>query len=205
MFELTPLPYATDALAPAISRRVLELHHGKHHAAYVKKTNELLSKSEIKADTLEDVIAQARGAHQTLFNNAAQAWNHGFYWRCMTPGGAAPAEEIAHAITRSFGGMDAFRSEFLERGQSHFASGWIWLVSDAAGALSFWEGHDAETPVARNIGAPVLVCDVWEHAYYLDRENQRAPYLEAWFDIIDWRFASEQWRAARGEGEGWRY
>jgi Fe-Mn family superoxide dismutase len=194
MFELPDLPYAENALEPHMSRETLNTHHKKHHAAYVKKTNELLEKSKIKAGTLEEVI---RAAHEqgerTLFNQSAQIWNHSFFWNSMTPDYAPPDAEFGKVLEKSFGSLDKLRDEFIKRGVGHFGSGYLWLVR-AGDKIELADLHDADTPI-KDVGAkPLLNCDLWEHAYYIDRKQARDEYLGVFFDkLINWRFAAEQW------------
>ena len=206
MFQLTPLPYAQGALAPVISERTLQFHHGKHHAAYVKTLNELLEKKGDKPKSLEEVIVEAgRSGEAKLFNNAAQAWNHAFFWESMRPaGGAAPGGELARLI-QDFGGQQALNDAFVEEGFGHFASGWVWLVTGSDG-LKVISTHDAEDTLIREGLFPLLVCDVWEHAYYLDYKNDRKAFLERWFEsLANWDFAAAQLAAADGSGAGFRY
>ena len=204
MFVLTKLPYAEDALAPAISADTVKTHYHKHHAAYVEKTNDLAAKQNLADVALEDLIARARGhKDQALFNQAAQAWNHGFYWESMTPTGGGDMGALAAAIANAFGDAAGFRTHFLDAGEQHFGSGWLWLVRQAD-EVKLAARHDADNPLG-GPGKPLLVCDLWEHAYYLDRKNLRRAYLEAWFDkLANWSFAETQWRAAEAGG-GWRY
>ena len=207
MFPLTPLPYAPDALAPVLSADTLNTHHGKHHAKYVDTMNELLAKHEHGPfATVEDVVRHAHAHKEAkLFNNAGQAWNHGFFWQCMTPDYAAPEGALAEAIERDLGGLEALRTRFVEEGATHFASGWAWLVV-RGGKLEVISTHDADTALVTEGATPVLVCDVWEHAYYLDHKQDRKGFLEGWFDrLANWRFAAEQYQAAISGGTGWRY
>jgi len=207
MFALPDLPYAFDALAPAMSDKTLHFHHDKHHAAYVKTTNELLSKAGKTPKNLEDVIREAsKAGEKKLFNNAAQAWNHGFFWVSMAPKGEKPTGDLAKAISDTFGDLAALRTKFVEEGAGHFGSGWVWLVADDSGKLEVRSTHDAEDLVTHQGATPLLVCDLWEHAYYLDHQNNRKGFLEAWFDgLANWSFAARQFAAARGQGEAWRY
>jgi Fe-Mn family superoxide dismutase len=208
MFTLPPLPYAYDALSPVISDRTLKFHHDKHHATYVKTLNELLEKKGGGASSLEEVIAGAAKASEAkLFNNAAQAWNHAFFWVSMTPDKSEPKGDLAGAIAEAFGGTDQLKTAFVKEGAGHFASGWVWLAAEAGGRkLKVLSTHDAEDLVTQPDLTPLLVCDLWEHAYYLDHQNDRKGFLEAWFDALpDWNFAERQLRAARGEGETWRH
>jgi Fe-Mn family superoxide dismutase len=187
-----------------ISARTLEIHHGRHHAKYVETVNAIVAASPQAAETLEDVIRRAAASDRKLFNNAAQAWNHAFYWASMTPRFAAPQAELAGAIRTAFGDLQGLREAFLAQAAAHFGSGWAWLaVQD--GALSLFTTHDADTVVSRNL-TPLRVCDLWEHAYYLDHQNARAAYLSGWWDrLAHWDFALAQFRAAASGGRTWRY
>jgi Fe-Mn family superoxide dismutase len=200
MFQLPPLPYDYDALEPVVSADTLHYHHDKHHKTYVDTLNKLVAETGETPKSLEDVIKSAEGK---LFNNAAQAWNHAFFWHSMTPDKGAPAGDIAKVI-EAFGGLADLRKKFVEEGAGHFASGWVWIIADG-GALKVISTHDADTPIKRD-QTPILVCDVWEHAYYLDYQNDRKVFLEAWFDrLANWRFAEKQLNAAMGSGEPFKY
>ena len=203
VFTLPPLPYAYDALTPVMSEQTLRTHHGKHHARYIEVTNSLLA-GQAPA-TLEAVVAAAEAAGDAkLFNNAAQALNHAFFWSCMSPQTTRPSGPLAEAIAAFPGGAEGLKERFLAEGAGHFGSGWVWLVSDR-GALGIVSTHDAATTVGGE-AVPLLVCDVWEHAYYLDHKNDRAAFLKAWWDrAIDWDFASAQHRAAREGGALWSF
>ena len=207
MLTLPELPYAYDALAPAMSAETLHLHHDKHHATYVEKANELAQKAGLGDLALEDLICAARNAKdQKLFNNAAQAWNHGFFWECMTPDKAAPSGALADAIAAAFGDLAGLKKAFVEEGVNHFASGWVWLVHDAGKGLEVISTHDADDTFTKDADFPLLVCDVWEHAYYLDCKNDRKAYLTRWFDeLANWSFAQRQLEARQGGGKGYRY
>jgi Fe-Mn family superoxide dismutase len=208
MFKLPDLPYAQSALEPVISARTLEFHHGKHHATYVKTLNELLEKKGQAPTSLEAVIQEAAKSRDEakLFNNAAQTWNHTFFWTVMTPDRQQPTGELLTAITQAFGDVAGLRKAFVEEGAAHFASGWVWLVANAEGALKVISTHDADDTVPKPGLTPLLVCDVWEHAYYLDHQNNRKGFLEAWFDTLpNWSFAAAQFAAANGRGEAWRH
>jgi len=198
--SLMPLPYGTDALAPAISAATLEVHHGKHHKAYVDKTNAAIAGGPLDHATLEEIVASSRGRDQKLFNNAAQTWNHGFYWASLSPQANAPEGELLAAIERNFGGVDALVEQLAAGGADHFASGWVWLVEDG-GKLAVEETHDADTP-ADGTANPLLVIDLWEHAYYLDRKNARPEYLKAVLgEVLNWDFAAENLQ----RGTRWTY
>ena len=206
MYILPELPYDNAALAPFVSAETLKVHHGKHHKAYVEKTNELATEVGLADRSLEDMVREAhKRGDQLLFNNAAQAWNHGFFWQCMrAPGGPGPAEVLSAAIRKAFGGLDDLKKAFVEEGVGHFGSGWVWIVKGSAG-LAVISTHDAEDTLIREDLTPVLVCDLWEHAYYLDYKNDRKAFLERWFDnIADWNFAATQFEADRA-GAGFRY
>jgi len=201
MFILPDLPYGYGDLSPVLSEVTLRTHHGKHHARYVQVTNDLLAAQGRHVDALETVVRAAEAAgDRKLFNNAAQAWNHGFFWQCMRPGGAPPAGELVAAIDRTFGGLADLREAFQAQGTGHFGSGWVWLVA-TDGNLSVISTHDAATLLTAPGVTPLLVCDVWEHAYYLDHKNDRAGFLDAWWDrLANWEFAEHQYAAARAGG-----
>jgi superoxide dismutase, Fe-Mn family len=206
MFELPPLPYEYDALEPTMSAETLQFHHDKHHKAYVTKTNDLAPKAGLEGRSLEDVVREARRQGDTkLFNNAAQAWNHAFFWQCMSPDAGQPSGALAEAIDQAFGGLGDFKKAFAEEGAGHFASGWVWLVAGSEG-LKVISTHDADDILVREGLFPLLVCDLWEHAYYLDYQNDRPGFLKRWLDgVADWSFAERQLAAANGHGEGFRY
>jgi Fe-Mn family superoxide dismutase len=187
-FSLPPLPYELDALAPHLSRETLELHHGKHHQKYVDTLNELVpGKSDADLDA---VICGTDD--QKVFNNAAQHWNHSFYWRGMAPGGGGePTGELAEAIEREFGSYDAFRKQLAAAAETHFASGWAWLVHDGS-RLLVTSTHDADLPLKHGQKA-LLTIDVWEHAYYVDYRNKRPDYIAAFLDhLVNWDFVVAQ-------------
>jgi Fe-Mn family superoxide dismutase len=190
--ELPELPFAQTALEPHISAETLQFHHGKHHAKYVANLNELIVGTEFEDQPLEEIIRQATGK---VFNNAAQAWNHTFYWQCLSPkGGGAPQGDLAQAIEQQFESLDQFKQQFADAATSLFGSGWTWLVKGADGKLGIEQGANADTPL-RTGGAPLLTCDVWEHAYYIDYRNARPKYLEAFWKIVNWDFAARQLEA----------
>jgi len=192
-FKLEPLPYDQRALEPRIGRETVALHYEKHHAGYVKKLNELVADRPEATATLESLIRSSEGA---IFDNAAQIWNHDFYWRSMHPdGGGAPEGALNEGILASFGGFEQLRREFLEAGTAHFGSGWVWLVSHH-GRLRITTTPDADLPL-RYGDVSILCADLWEHAYYLDYHNERARYLEAFFDhLANWDFALANWTRA---------
>jgi Fe-Mn family superoxide dismutase len=207
MFSLPDLPYPYDALEPVISDRTLHFHHDKHHATYVKTLNELLEKTGKSPSSLEAVIRDAaKVGDKKLFNNAAQAWNHSFFWVAMTREREQPQGDLAAAIKASFGDLDALKTAFVAEGAGHFGSGWVWLVADKSGALKVRSTHDADDTLTQDGLTPLLVCDLWEHAYYLDHQNDRKGFLEAWFDALPhWSFAGFQLKAARGDGQAWHH
>jgi|SRR5580658_187049 Fe-Mn family superoxide dismutase len=207
MFVLPDLPYGYGALAPVISERTMRFHHDKHHGTYVKTTNELVEAAKASPASLEDVIRGARSAGDTkLFNNAAQAWNHGFFWEAMAPSGAKPDGKLAAAIKDAFGDLGALKTQFVKDGAEHFGSGWVWLLDDRDRKLKVRATHDAEDMVTNPGQTPLIVCDLWEHAYYLDHQNDRKGFLEAWFDALpNWSFAARQLEAAASGNGGWKY
>jgi len=186
-FELPPLPYAQDALEPHISAETLEYHYGKHHNTYVVNLNKLTEGTDNAGKSLEEIIKSASGG---IFNNAAQVWNHTFYWNCLSPtGGGAPTGALAAAIDDAFGGFDAFKEKFSTSAATNFGSGWTWLVKDGAGKLSIVNTSNAGCPITDGV-TPVLTCDVWEHAYYIDYRNARPKYVEAFWNLVNWDFAA---------------
>ncbi len=206
MYVLPDLPYDYEALEPTISGDTLHLHHDKHHKAYVEKTNELAEKAGLAGKPLEDVVREAaRTDDKTLFNNAAQAWNHAFFWQCMAPGGKACTGSLKAEIVKTFGSVDAFKDAFIKEGVGHFGSGWVWLVTGSEG-LKVISTHDAQDTLVKEGLFPLLVCDLWEHAYYLDYQNDRKGFLKAWLDgAANYFFGEQQMFAADGKGDGFRY
>jgi Fe-Mn family superoxide dismutase len=206
MFRLPELPYGYDSLAPVVSAETLHVHHDKHHAKYVDTMNDLLKARSQAVGALEDVVRQAAAAGETkLYNNAAQAWNHAFFWDSMAPGGPVAGEALRTAADSAFGSWDKLRARFVEEGVGHFASGWTWIVA-RDGAVEVLSTHDAGAFDQFDGATPLLVCDVWEHAYYLDYKQDRKGFLERWFDgVANWPLAERQWRAASGDGALWRY
>lgn len=199
-FELLPLPYDSEALAPAISAETLSYHHGKHHNTYITKMNDAISGTDLDGKSLEDVIVAARGSNQGLFNNAAQSWNHGFYWHSLTPSSNGPSGDLADMIDAAFGSLDDLKAQLEARGAGHFASGWVWLA-EKDGKLSIEETHDGDT-IADSGFNPLLVIDVWEHAYYIDHRNARPAYLKAVVnDLLNWDFAADN----LARGSAWTY
>ncbi|MCB9525542.1 MAG: superoxide dismutase [Myxococcales bacterium] len=188
-FTLPALPYSKDALSPHISAETLEFHHGKHHQAYVNNLNAAVAANpELQGKSLEEIIASASGG---VFNNAAQVWNHTFYWHSMSPnGGGEPTGAIADAIEKAFGSFDDFKAKFAAAAGGQFGSGWAWLVKDADGNLSITTTGNAGTPLTEGL-TPILTCDVWEHAYYVDFRNDRGGYVKAWWNLVNWEFANK--------------
>ncbi len=181
--ELPKLPYAQDALEPYISARTLEFHYGKHHQAYVTNLNKLIVGTEFENASLEDIIRKATGG---IFNNGAQVWNHTFYWNCLKPnGGGVPTGALAEAISKNFGSFDAFKEKFSTAAATLFGSGWAWLVKKADGSLEIVQESNAGNPL-RNGSTPLLTCDVWEHAYYIDKQNARPTYISDFWNLVDW-------------------
>ncbi|MAM00549.1 superoxide dismutase [Hydrocarboniclastica marina] len=190
-FELPPLPYEKNALEPHISAETLEFHHDKHHNAYVEKMNGMIKGTEDENKSLEDIIKSASGG---LFNQAAQVWNHTFYWHCMSPnGGGAPTGAVADAINSAFGSFDKFKEEFAAKCVGNFGSGWTWLVKKADGSVAIVNTDDAETPLTTQ-DKPLLTCDVWEHAYYIDYRNARPKYVEAFWNVVNWEFVNKNFQ-----------
>lgn len=207
-FSLPPLPFDKSALEPAISANTLNYHYDKHHAAYFKKTNDAVSGTDLENESLEDVVRTARReGKQGLINNASQAWNHTFYWNSLTGESPTPSDALKSAIDSAFGGMDSFKEKFKATGAGHFASGWVWLVANREGALEIRDTHDEGSILPEDDSVlPLLLCDVWEHAYYLDRQNDRGAYLDAVVNkLMNWDLANSQFDAARSGDKGWTH
>jgi len=185
---LPDLPYPENALEPHISAETLQFHYKKHHATYVDKLNGLIPGTEFESASLEDIIKKASGG---IFNNGAQVWNHTFYWNCLSPnGGGAPSGDLASAIDQAFGSFDDFKARFSESAVNNFGSGWTWLVENADGALEIVNTSNAANPMTDG-KQPLLTCDVWEHAYYVDYRNARPKYVEAFWDLVNWDFVAQ--------------
>lgn len=190
MYRLPDLPYGYGDLAPVISDATLRTHHGKHHARYVQVTNELLSRAGADRPLEEEIRRAHAKGDAKLFNNAAQAWNHGFFWACMRPGGAPPRGDLAKTIDATYGGLANLRKVFTTEGAGHFGSGWVWLTLNGE-ALAVTSTHDAATPLTSSGVTPLLVCDVWEHAYYLDYQNRRPDFVETFLThLVNWDFVA---------------
>jgi len=188
-FELPALPYAKDALLPHISPETLDYHHGKHHNAYVVKLNSLIEGTAFAGKSLEDIIKTSEGP---VFNNAAQIWNHTFYWHCLAPNaGGEPTDALADAINAKWGSFAAFQTAFNDKAVNNFGSSWTWLVKKADGTLDIVNTSNAGTPLTDASLTPVLTVDLWEHAYYIDFRNARPTYLNAFWALVNWKFAAE--------------
>jgi Fe-Mn family superoxide dismutase len=187
--ELPALPYARDALAPHISAETIDYHYGKHHQAYVTNLNNLIKGTEFEAMDLVSIVRKAQGG---MFNNAAQIWNHTFYWNSLSPkGGGEPSGKLADAIKKAFGGFAQFKDDFSKLAAGTFGSGWAWLVQRTDGSLGIVSTSNAATPITGS-DTPLLTCDVWEHAYYIDYRNARPKYVEAFWNLVNWEFAASQ-------------
>lgn len=188
-FELPALPYAMDALQPHISKETLEYHYGKHHLTYINNLNNLLQNHPLAKASLEEIILKSDGG---LFNNAAQVWNHTFYWYCLSPqGGGEPNGELLNAIEKSFGNFANFKEQFSKTALGTFGSGWAWLVQNQDGSLAITSTSNADTPMKHGQTA-LMTCDVWEHAYYIDYRNARASYIEHFWNLVNWEFVASQ-------------
>jgi Fe-Mn family superoxide dismutase len=205
---LEPLPYALDALAPVISAQALAIHHGRHHRGYVERLNAAVAGTDLESAPLDRIVRQAARGRTTakrlaIFNNAAQAWNHQFFWRSLRPGAGRPGEDLAARIARDFGSHEAFAAAFKASAAGHFGSGWAWLVLER-GLLRIVTTQNADTPIAHG-RTPLLVIDLWEHAYYLDHHERRSAYVEGVVDhLLDWDFAAgnlQRWYAERHAAE----
>jgi len=185
---LPELPYAIDALEPQISEETLEYHYGKHHATYVAKLNPLIEGTDLADADLETIIKNSEGG---VFNNAAQVWNHTFYWNCLSPNGGGEASgPVADAINTAFGSFEAFKEQFTNSAVNNFGSGWTWLVKNTDGSVSIVNTGNADTPITTD-AKPLLTVDVWEHAYYIDYRNARPAYMEAFWNLVNWDFVNE--------------
>ena len=208
MIVSTPLNFAADALAPHVSAETFAHHHGKHFAAYIKTANDLTAGTAMEALDLEAIVRMAkRAANSALFNAAGQVWNHGFFWASLSPPGAArPTGALAAAIDRDFGGFAAMASAFTAAGAAQFGSGWVWLVAGGDGRLSIIATADAMPVWIDHMVTPLLVCDVWEHAYYLDWHSDRRGFLTAFIgSLANWSLARDQYATATGTGDAWQF
>ena len=188
-FELPALPYARDALAPHISAETIDYHYGKHHNTYVEKLNGMVPGTEFEGKSLEEVIKTSSGG---VFNNAAQIWNHSFYWECLSPNGGGDASgAVATAIDAAFGSFDEFKNQFNAKATGNFGSGWTWLVKNSDGSVAIVNTSNAETPLTDASVTPLLTVDVWEHAYYIDYRNARPKYMDAFWALVNWEFVNK--------------
>lgn len=186
-YTLPELPYAKDALEPHMSAETLEFHYGKHHATYVNNLNNMVPGTEFEGMSLEDIIVKSSGG---VFNNAAQIWNHTFFWNCLSPnGGGEPTGAVADAINANFGSFEAFKEEFTTKTVTLFGSGWAWLVKTADGKLEIVQTQNAGCPLTDGV-TPLLTCDIWEHAYYIDHRNARPAFLGAFWSLVNWDFVA---------------
>ncbi len=191
-FTLPALPYAKDALVPHISAETLEYHYGKHHQAYLNNLNNLIPGSPFEKLSLEEILLKSSGA---IFNNSAQVWNHTFYWESLSPnGGHAPKGQLADAINQTFGSFEKFKEAFTQKATTNFGSGWTWLVKNKSGQLEIINTSNAANPMTDG-HKPLITCDVWEHAYYIDYRNARPKYVEAFFALANWAFAEKNFEA----------
>lgn len=189
--ELPKLPYAMDALQPVISKETLEYHYGKHHQAYVTNLNNLIKNTEFENLSLEETILKSSGG---IFNNAAQVWNHTFYWHSMKPkGGGNPTGDLAKEIEKQFSSIEEFKQKFTDSALNRFGSGWAWLVKNAQGELEIVSTSNAENPMTSG-KHPLLTCDVWEHAYYIDTRNDRAKYVSNFWQLVNWDFVADNFK-----------
>ncbi len=187
--KLPSLPFAQDALEPHISAETLEYHHGKHHQAYVTNLNNLIKGTEFEEKELEDIIKSAPAGG--IFNNAAQVWNHTFYWNCLSPnGGGEPTGALADAINTAFGSFDEFKEKYAASCVGNFGSGWTWLVKNADGSVEIMNTSNAGCPLTEEGKTPLMTCDVWEHAYYIDYRNMRPKYVENFWNLVNWDFVA---------------
>jgi Fe-Mn family superoxide dismutase len=196
MHDLPELPYRLNALEPYISRETMDYHYGRHHGAYVAKLNELVKGTDFEHASLETIIRgtqPAPGQSSPIFNNAAQAWNHAFYWQCLSPQASAPGPVLSDAVNVRFGSLEELRRQFSRVAISTFGSGWTWLVADADASLEIVSTSNADTPLTQG-KVPLLTCDVWEHAYYIDYRNARADYLTAFWNIVNWNYVEANLR-----------
>ncbi len=191
-FQLPDLPYSKEALAPHMSAETLEFHYGKHHKTYVDKLNTLVQGTPFAEASFEEIIKKSDGG---IFNNAAQVWNHTFFWNCLSPqGGGAPQGEVKEAIDKSFGSFDAFKEQFTQAALNLFGSGWAWLVKNSDGSLSIEALSNAGNPLTKG-QTPLLTCDVWEHAYYIDYRNARPKFLEGFWSLANWEYVAKNFKS----------
>jgi Fe-Mn family superoxide dismutase len=201
-FELPPLPYDHDALEPTINAETMQFHHGKHHKAYVDNLNKGVDADPaLQGKSLEEILGMISSQPPLVRNNGGGHWNHSFFWETMKKGGGQPTGKLADAITRDFGGLDQLKEQFNGKGAGQFGSGWAWLIADAEGKLKVTSTPNQDNPlmdVVTDRGTPLLGNDVWEHAYYLTYRNDRAAYLKAWWDVVDWDRVGQRYAAVVG-------
>jgi len=185
--ELMKLPYAMDALEPQMSKETLEFHYGKHHQTYVNNLNNLIVGTKFEDASLEEIV---KGSEGGLFNNSAQVFNHNFFWNSLTPGGSTISSDVEAALVEAFGSVEEFKTQFANKAITQFGSGWAWLVKDTSGKLSIVSTSNAGTPLTDGL-TPILTCDVWEHAYYIDTRNARPAYLENFWKLVNWDFVTQ--------------
>ena len=200
-FELPALPYATDALEPHIDTKTMEIHHGKHHNAYVTNLNNAIAGTDAEGKSIEDIMSSISSASPAVRNNGGGHFNHSLFWTVMSPnGGGTPSGELAGAIDSTFGSFDAFKAEFAKAGATRFGSGWAWLCVDASGALFVTSSPNQDNPtmdIAEKQGTPILGLDVWEHAYYLNYQNRRPDYIAAFWNVVDWDAVAKRFADAK--------
>lgn len=190
MIELPKLPYADNALEPIISAETISFHYGKHHKAYVDNLNNLIKGTELEGKSLEFIVKNSEAG---IFNNAAQVWNHTFYWNCLTPNKTEINEELLLAIEKEFGSLENFKEAFSKAAATLFGSGWAWLVKDENNKLSITQESNAGNPMTKGL-TPLLTCDVWEHAYYIDKQNRRPDYIKEFWTLVNWDFVTENFK-----------
>lgn len=194
--QLTKLPFAMDALEPHKSRRTLEYHYGKHHKHYVDQLNQLIQGTSYEGEDMDEIMTASCGKDEEIYNNSAQAWNHEFFWKCLSGSSQAPSKNISKILNPDFGSLEGFKREFSEAAGKLFGSGWVWLVKDEEGKLAIRALPDAENPI-QDGHTPLLACDVWEHAYYLDYQNERPRYLEHFWSVVNWETVERNLDLAR--------
>ena len=195
MIEDPKLPFELDALEPHMSEETLKYHYEKHHLGYVKNLKKLIEGTRYVDMDLDDIVTKSNGE---IFNNAAQVWNHSFFWNCLSADGGEPSDELKEALEKQYKSMDAFKKMFLDQAKALFGSGWVWLVRTAGGVLTTYKYENAKTPLKDSV-TPLLVLDVWEHAYYIDHRNDRSEYVDAFWNIVNWEFVNENYRSSKNK------
>ena len=197
MIEDPKLPFELDALEPHMSKETLEYHYEKHHLGYVKNLNKVIKGTRFEDSKLEEIVEKAAGGFsRPIFNNAAQVWNHTFFWNCLSTEGGEPSDELKEAIDKQFKSMDKFKEKFKSIATKLFGSGWVWLVQTAGGVLTIEQFHNADSPLKRDV-TPLLVLDVWEHAYYIDHRNDRGAHVDAFWNIVNWEFVNGNYGSSK--------